>query len=94
MTDEMIQQRIEISKEEIKQSQVPGFHDKIVVNDDLDTAFVELESYIFGTNSNVDQSQPEDLKDEVEAAAAIDTELDMANGAISSEEVLKDGISS
>jgi len=95
MTDEMIQQRIEIAKQEIEKSQMPGFHDKILVNDDLETAYTDLENYIFEIESDTDQSQADRLEDEVEALpVAINIELEMVNGVTASEEVLTDGNSS
>jgi len=40
--------RMEIAKDEIEHSKIEGFHDKIIVNDDLRQAYNELERYIFG----------------------------------------------
>jgi guanylate kinase len=47
--DERIQRRLEIGKEEIKHSEIPGFHDLVVINDDLTRTFAELEQFLFGT---------------------------------------------
>ena len=46
--EDRIKSRLEIAKEEIEASKVEGFHDKILVNDRLDTTYDSLEKYIFG----------------------------------------------
>jgi THO complex subunit 1 len=95
MTEEMTLQRIGTAKQEIERSQILGFHDKILINDDLDTAYTDLENYIFGTGSNVDQIGTESLKEEAEAEAeaeaptVIDKVLEMTNGVTELEEPLK-----
>ncbi len=43
-----IKARLEIAKEELEQAKVEGFHDMTFVNDDLETTYKNLESYIFG----------------------------------------------
>lgn len=52
--DEKIKQRLEIAPREIEQSQVEGFHDKVIVNDDLDLTYKALEEYIFGQEGTVE----------------------------------------
>jgi THO complex subunit 1 len=47
-TPEKIKERLEIAAAEIKQSEIEGFHDKIIVNDDLNATYGTLEAYIFG----------------------------------------------
>ncbi|KUJ19932.1 uncharacterized protein LY89DRAFT_611898 [Mollisia scopiformis] len=45
---EKIKQRLEIALKEIEQSQVEGFQDKIIINDDIGATYKALEDYIFG----------------------------------------------
>ncbi|KAF8865868.1 hypothetical protein BDZ45DRAFT_611620 [Acephala macrosclerotiorum] len=52
---EKIQQRLEIAKKEIEQSKLTGFHDKVIVNDDLEVSYKALGDYVFGREeSNAD----------------------------------------
>ncbi|KAF7882430.1 uncharacterized protein EAF02_005793 [Botrytis sinoallii] len=46
--EESIQKRLEQAKLELEYSKKEGLHDKIIVNDDLEVAYKELEDYIFG----------------------------------------------
>jgi guanylate kinase len=45
-SEEKIQQRLAIAKEELAYAEEPGAHDFIIVNDDLQEAYNELETYI------------------------------------------------
>ncbi|KZF25718.1 guanylate kinase [Xylona heveae TC161] len=45
-TEESIQKRLKQAENEMAFSKVEGVHDKIVVNDDLDAAYTELEEFI------------------------------------------------
>ena len=45
-TEESIQKRLQQAENEMAFSKVEGVHDKIVVNDDLDTAYRELEGWV------------------------------------------------
>ncbi|KAL4868194.1 hypothetical protein BDV12DRAFT_107106 [Aspergillus spectabilis] len=45
-TEESLQKRLTQAKSELEYAQQPGAHDKIVVNDDLETAYKELRDYI------------------------------------------------
>ncbi|KAL3490881.1 guanylate kinase-domain-containing protein [Aspergillus germanicus] len=45
-TDESLEKRLNQAKNELEFSKQPGAHDKIVVNDDLDTAYKELRDFI------------------------------------------------
>jgi len=47
-TPESLQKRIDQAKKELEYAETPGAHDKIVVNDDLESAYSELEGYILG----------------------------------------------
>jgi len=44
-TDHAVTQRLETAKKELEYADQPGSHDKIVVNDDIDKAFEELEAF-------------------------------------------------
>jgi len=44
-TDEAIAYRLQTAEKEIKFSEEKGVHDKIVLNDDLDKAYEELEEF-------------------------------------------------
>ena len=45
-SDESIQQRLNTAKQELAYAEKPGSYDKIIINDDLNKAFTELESFI------------------------------------------------
>ena len=45
-TDETINRRVETAKREFEYAHQEGPHDKIIVNDDIDKAYMELESYV------------------------------------------------
>jgi len=47
-TDELLQLRLETAKKELEYAKQEGAHDKIVVNDDLDKAYDELEAFVLG----------------------------------------------
>lgn len=42
-----VQKRLAQAQLELKFSETPGVHDKIIVNDNLDAAYKELEEYIY-----------------------------------------------
>lgn len=46
--EESIQKRLQQAKAELEYSKVEGVHDKIIVNDDKQKAFEELNEFIFG----------------------------------------------
>ncbi|AEO66507.1 5ab6f01e-a88a-42a9-be35-0c7130c08d5d [Thermothielavioides terrestris] len=46
-TEASIQKRLDRAKVELEYAKVPGVHDKIIVNDDLETAYKELEEFVF-----------------------------------------------
>lgn len=82
--EDRIKQRLEIAIEEIKHSEVEGFYDKIIVNDNLNEAFDELEKYIFQTDVAGAEETPaaegsEDAAEAVTAAAEGD-DTTMAEG--------------
>ena len=44
-SDEAIQQRLETARKELAFASQEGSHDQIIVNDDLDKAYAELEAF-------------------------------------------------
>ncbi|KAK4149012.1 P-loop containing nucleoside triphosphate hydrolase protein [Chaetomidium leptoderma] len=45
-TEGSIQKRLERAKVELEYAKVPGVHDRIIVNNDLETAYKELEEFV------------------------------------------------
>jgi len=45
--EESIQKRLTQAKNELEYAETPGAHDIIIVNDDLEKAYQELEAFIF-----------------------------------------------
>jgi guanylate kinase len=45
-TEEAVRKRLDQALKELEFAQTPGIHDKIIVNDDLDRAYKELDEYI------------------------------------------------
>lgn len=50
-TEDKIQQRLKQAEKEMAYSSTPGVHDLVIVNDDLETAYAELEKYVVGTTT-------------------------------------------
>ncbi|EQL04165.1 guanylate kinase [Ophiocordyceps sinensis CO18] len=50
-TEESIQRRLEQARHELEYSKTPGVHDKIIVNDDLEAAYRELEAFVYAAPS-------------------------------------------
>lgn len=46
-TEEAIQARLEAANREMAYAKTPGVHDRIIVNDDVDKAYKELEKFIY-----------------------------------------------
>ena len=46
-SEESVQKRLKQAKIELDASKIVGFHDKIIVNDDLETAYNELKEFVF-----------------------------------------------
>lgn len=82
--EEKIKERLNIAEREIEHSKLEGFHDKIIVNEDLETAYEELEAYIFGGNEK-DSTLPTTADAEA-ATANGDTQVEMADGEGTAEE--------
>jgi guanylate kinase len=45
--EESIQKRLAQARNELEYSKTPGVHDLIIVNDDLEKAYTELEDFVF-----------------------------------------------
>ena len=86
--EENIKQRLEIARRELQQAELEGFHDKTFVNDDLETTYRKLESYIFYTDEKDDAGEGTPM----EGAKAAATEVEMAdNDAPQVDETPKEG---
>lgn len=46
-TEASVQKRLAQATNELEYSQTPGVHDLIIVNDDLETAYKELDAFIY-----------------------------------------------
>lgn len=61
-----------------------GFHDKIFVNDNLETTYKELENYIFGLeDTSEDTAQSNSGEGDYKPTEATNAEVEMGNGEIS-----------
>ena len=49
--EESIQKRLAQARNEMEYSKTEGVHDLIIVNDDLETAYKELENFVFRTTT-------------------------------------------
>ncbi|KAM4059149.1 guanylate kinase domain-containing protein [Hirsutella rhossiliensis] len=49
--EESIQRRLDQARNELEYSKTPGVHDKIIVNDDLEAAYKELEDFVYAAPS-------------------------------------------
>ncbi len=47
-SEEAVQKRLDQAKNELEYADTPGVHDKVIVNDDLEKAYTELEEFIMG----------------------------------------------
>lgn len=55
--EESIQKRLEQAKLELEYSKTKGVHDIIIVNDDKEQAYRDLEAFIFGQDLGTTQGQ-------------------------------------
>lgn len=46
--EEAVQKRLQQAIKELEFADIPGVHDKIIVNDDLERAYKELDEYLMG----------------------------------------------
>ena len=58
--EESIQKRLQQAKLEMEYSKTEGVHDVVIVNDDLEMAYKELEKHVFGKGQ---KTQEQDAKD-------------------------------
>jgi THO complex subunit 1 len=79
---ETIQKRLEIAQQELEHSKAEeGFYDKIIVNDDLEMAYKQLENYIFGIEEDNEEPSVLTVGDEKENPAQVaSTEVEMVDG--------------
>jgi THO complex subunit 1 len=78
--EETIQKRLEIAQRELEQAKMEGFHDKIFVNDDLETTYKQLENYVFGIEENVEEpSQLTSSDEKTKSVEPTNTEVEMVN---------------
>ncbi len=56
--EESIQKRLQQAKLELEYSKTEGVHDTIIVNDDKEEAYRQLEAFIFGKETGQKQEQP------------------------------------
>jgi guanylate kinase len=64
--EESIQKRLAQARNELEYSKTEGAHDLIIVNDDLETAYKELEEFIFKK-----RTQEQGAKDENSAEVSV-----------------------
>lgn len=73
---EKVKARLEIAKEELEKAKVEGFHDVTFVNDDLESTYKDLESYIFGFDvDKIDSSEGTEV-----VVKTSDNEVEMTDG--------------
>ncbi|KFY05417.1 hypothetical protein O988_00006 [Pseudogymnoascus sp. VKM F-3808] len=90
--EEKVKQRLETAAEEIKQAEIEGFHDKILVNDNLTDTFEELEKYIFQADDTAvaEASAGDEGEGAAEATSAVaegdDTTMAEGNGEVAEKE--------
>ena len=63
--EESVQKRLAQARNELEYSKTEGAHDLIIVNDDLETAYKELEEFIFK------KTQEQGAKDENAAGVSV-----------------------
>ena len=64
--EESIQKRLAQARNEMEYSKTPAVHDLIIVNDDLENAYKELEDFVFKK-----RTQDQDAKDENAAGESV-----------------------
>ena len=81
--EETIQKRLEIAQRELEQAKAEGFHDRIFVNDDLETTYKKLENYIFGIEQNSEEPSQLPPDNEKEKSTEVrSTEVDMVDNEV------------
>jgi len=61
--EDSIQKRLAQARKEMEYSKTEGVHDSIIVNNDLDTAYVELERFVFEERKEGKRTQEQGAKD-------------------------------
>lgn len=84
-TEDKIKQRLETATSEIKHAEIEGFHDKILVNDNLTEAYEQLKKFIFGSDTDSEQDgcneKNEGPNDGVSTVGEVtDTPMEEGNG--------------
>lgn len=75
-----IEKRLQIAQRELEQAKTEGFHDKIFVNDDLETTYKELENYVFGIEEpDEEPSQLTSSDDKSKLAESANAEIEMVD---------------
>jgi len=69
--EESIQKRLAQAKNELDYSKTPGVHDLIIVNDDLENAYKELEEFVFKKGAGKGETQKQDPKDGAKAGESV-----------------------
>ncbi|KAL2073803.1 hypothetical protein VTL71DRAFT_11129 [Oculimacula yallundae] len=70
--EDSIQKRLAQAKNEIEYSKVPGVHDIIIVNEDLEKAYGELEAFVFGGKvGDAKETQEQKAADGEKAGASV-----------------------
>jgi guanylate kinase len=69
--EESIQKRLAQAKNELEYSKTPGVHDLIIVNDDLEKAYTELEEFVFKKGEGKGETQKQDPKDAGKAGESV-----------------------
>lgn len=78
-----IKARLEIAERELENSKIEGFHDIVLVNDDLKETYKKLSSYVFGGEESLDGSSPLTPVDEPAGSPAIvDAEVEMVDSEV------------
>ncbi len=81
--EDTIQKRLDIAQRELEQAKTEGFHDKIFVNDDLETTYKKLENYIFSIEENNEEPSQSTSGDEKEKSTEVrSTEVEMVDGEV------------
>ena len=75
-----IEKRLQIAQRELEQAKTEGFHDKIFVNDDLETTYKQLENYILGIEETDEEPSQLASNDDIsKLAESAKTETDMVD---------------
>lgn len=61
-SEEKIEERINMAKQEFEEAKVEGVHDKVLVNGDLGSTLEELENYVFGRGETGDPTSTEGVE--------------------------------